>query len=60
MLPACCRFEPTCSAYAEQAIERYGVSRGIVLAVRRLGRCRPWGSHGWDPVPFELAERKKP
>jgi putative membrane protein insertion efficiency factor len=55
LLPPACRFEPTCSAYAIQAIERHGPIRGIVLAAKRLLRCHPihWlgGSEGFDPVP---------
>jgi putative membrane protein insertion efficiency factor len=46
-----CRFTPTCSEYALQAIEQHGVWRGLPLALRRLMRCHPLGSHGWDPVP---------
>jgi len=46
-----CRYEPTCSRYGYEAIERFGVRRGWWLAVRRLSRCRPFGGHGWDPVP---------
>jgi len=49
--PSPCRFDPTCSSYALQAIEAHGALRGSWLAVRRIGRCHPWGSHGWDPVP---------
>jgi uncharacterized protein len=50
LLPAC-RFYPTCSAYAYEAVERHGVWRGAGLAVRRLLRCRPFGGRGYDPVP---------
>jgi putative membrane protein insertion efficiency factor len=50
-LPKSCRFEPTCSRYAYTAIERYGVVKGSWLAARRLGRCQPFGGHGYDPVP---------
>jgi uncharacterized protein len=46
-----CRYTPTCSSYAIEAIEGHGAVRGSWLAARRLGRCHPWGRHGWDPVP---------
>ena len=49
--PSPCRYVPSCSVYATEAIERHGALRGGVLAVRRLGRCHPWGGHGVDPVP---------
>jgi putative membrane protein insertion efficiency factor len=52
-----CRYEPTCSVYAEQALRRFGVRRGLSLAVRRLGRCHPWGGSGYDPVPEERPTR---
>ena len=51
LLPARCRYYPTCSAYAYEAVTRYGAVRGGWLAMKRLGRCHPWGSHGVDPVP---------
>lgn len=46
-----CRFTPTCSQYAVEAIERHGARHGLALTVRRLGRCRPGGPSGYDPVP---------
>ncbi|MFN2568023.1 MAG: membrane protein insertion efficiency factor YidD [Candidatus Dormibacteria bacterium] len=46
-----CRYEPSCSRYAYDSVERFGCRRGWWLAVRRLSRCRPFGGHGWDPVP---------
>jgi putative membrane protein insertion efficiency factor len=46
-----CRFEPSCSAYAAQALERHGALAGSWLSLKRLCRCHPWGGCGWDPVP---------
>lgn len=51
LLGANCRFQPTCSAYAHEALERYGAFRGGQLALRRIIRCHPWGGSGYDPVP---------
>ena len=50
-LGANCRFEPSCSAYAMEALRVHGAFRGSVLTVRRIGRCHPWGGSGYDPVP---------
>lgn len=51
LLPPACRFLPTCSEYAAEAVRRHGAARGSWLAVRRLLRCHPLGGRGWDPVP---------
>ena len=51
LLPAACRFEPSCSHYAADALRHHGALGGLVLAVRRIGRCRPGGGVGYDPVP---------
>jgi putative membrane protein insertion efficiency factor len=51
LLPSTCRFEPTCSSYAIQAIKEWGVFRGIVMATKRIISCRPGGKYGYDPVP---------
>jgi len=49
--PTGCRYLPTCSEYAVEAIDTHGAARGSALAARRLARCTPWGGHGIDPVP---------
>lgn len=51
LLPRACRFHPTCSEYAREAILRHGFARGAGLALRRLGRCHPFHEGGFDPVP---------
>ncbi len=59
LFPPKCRFVPTCSSYAVQAIERFGVFRGGFLALKRLSRCHPWGGHGYDPVPEKKEKHDK-
>lgn len=51
LTPPSCRFTPTCSQYAVEALQKYGPLKGLWLAVRRLLRCHPWGGSGYDPVP---------
>lgn len=51
LLPPSCRFLPTCSDYASEAVLRHGIVRGLCLAAHRLLHCHPWGGSGWDPVP---------
>jgi putative membrane protein insertion efficiency factor len=51
ILPAACRYTPTCSDYMLQAIQKYGAAKGTWLGIKRLSRCHPWGKSGYDPVP---------
>lgn len=57
LLPARCRFYPSCSAYCYEAVERYGPLRGIVLSFRRVIRCHPFNEGGFDPVPHRWGNR---
>lgn len=59
LLPMACRFEPSCSHYALEALHTHGPLRGIRLIVRRLLRCHPWGPCGYDPMPPFLSSGKK-
>lgn len=51
LTPPACRFTPTCSQYAVEAIRKHGPFKGFWLAVKRISRCHPWGGSGYDPVP---------
>lgn len=53
LFPSRCRYYPTCSSYAKQAIIRYGALYGAWLTLKRLSRCHPWGGYGYDPLPDE-------
>ncbi len=60
LLPRRCKYEPTCSAYASQSVERFGILRGVVLAGWRLLRCNPWSHGGYDPVESQTLFRATP
>ncbi len=51
LLGPACRYQPTCSQYAADALKKYGAFKGGWLAIKRISRCHPWGGHGYDPVP---------
>lgn len=51
LTPPACRFTPTCSQYAVEALQKHGPIKGLYLAIRRILRCHPWGGSGYDPVP---------
>ena len=51
LFTGCCRYHPSCSTYMAEAVLAYGARRGVVLGLKRLARCRPWGGHGFDPIP---------
>ncbi|MFY7734448.1 MAG: membrane protein insertion efficiency factor YidD [Bacteroidia bacterium] len=50
-LPNACRYNPTCSQYAIEALNKHGVFKGLFLAIKRISSCHPWGGSGYDPVP---------
>jgi len=52
-----CRYQPTCSSYAIDAIDSHGPVKGLWLAIKRIGRCQPWGGYGYDPVPEKYSEK---
>lgn len=60
MLPPSCRFKPTCSEYAMEAFEKFGVLKGFYLSIRRVMRCNPYHRGGWDPVPDVFSFHYRP
>jgi putative membrane protein insertion efficiency factor len=57
MLGSNCRFIPTCSEYAMESLKEYGLIKGIFLSIKRIGKCHPWGSHGYDPIPTKMEKK---
>ena len=53
-----CRFMPTCSEYAMESLRSHGLIKGSYLTIKRIGKCHPWGSHGYDPIPTKKVENK--
>ncbi len=60
ILPGACRYQPSCSRYAMEAVDRHGALRGGWLAAKRIGRCHPWGGWGYDPVPDKEEDEGRP
>ena len=57
MLGSNCRFMPTCSEYALESLKAYGLIKGIYLTIKRIGKCHPWGSNGYDPIPTKMEKK---
>ena len=58
MLGSNCRFMPTCSEYATESLKEYGLIKGTFLTIKRIGKCHPWGDHGYDPIPRKIEKNK--
>jgi len=58
LLGSNCRFMPTCSEYAMESLRSHGLIKGSYLTIKRIGKCHPWGSHGYDPIPTKKIENK--
>tara|TARA_B100000965_G_scaffold295578_1_gene253742 strand:+ start:320 stop:562 length:243 start_codon:yes stop_codon:yes gene_type:complete len=57
LLGSNCRFIPTCSEYAIESLKGHGVIKGTFLTLKRVGKCHPWGSHGYDPIPTKMDKK---
>ncbi len=57
MLGSNCRFMPTCSEYALESLKTYGLIKGTYLTIKRIGKCHPWGSNGYDPIPTKMEKK---
>ena len=53
-----CRFIPTCSEYAMESLKSHGLLKGTFLTIKRIGKCHPWGGHGYDPMPTKMDKNK--
>ena len=58
LLGSNCRFMPTCSEYAMESLRSHGLIKGSFLTIKRIGKCHPWGGHGYDPIPTKKVENK--
>ena len=58
LLGSNCRFMPTCSEYAMESLRSYGLIKGCYLTIKRIGKCHPWGGHGYDPIPTKKLGNK--
>ena len=52
-----CRFAPTCSEYAMESLKSHGLIKGLFLTIKRIGKCHPWGGHGYDPIPAKIEKK---
>ena len=57
MLGSNCRFSPTCSEYTIESFKAHGLIKGLFLAIKRIGKCHPWGGHGYDPIPTKITKK---
>ena len=57
MLGSNCRFMPTCSHYTMESLQEYGLIKGTFLSIKRIGKCHPWGGHGYDPIPSKMGKK---